>query len=103
MSSVTAVPIAPTKRSALVWLWLGIVVAIAGAVALCGALLLWRYHRLSHLVGGDKRPLLIALAGFSVLLFASCGIEGMRFWSHPGTLPLAPGGLVGPGCNAPIG
>ncbi len=34
MSSVTAVPIAPTKRSALVWLWLGIVVAIAGAVAL---------------------------------------------------------------------
>lgn len=34
MSSVTAVPIAPTKRSYLVWLWLGIVVAIAGAVAL---------------------------------------------------------------------
>ncbi|WP_439540647.1 FKBP-type peptidyl-prolyl cis-trans isomerase [Sphingomonas sp.] len=34
MSSVTAVPIAPTKRSALVWLWLGIVVAIAGAAAL---------------------------------------------------------------------
>jgi len=34
MSSVTAVPIVPTKRSALVWLWLGIVVAVAGAVAL---------------------------------------------------------------------
>lgn len=34
MSSVTAVPIAPTKRSALVWLWLGIIVAIAGAAAL---------------------------------------------------------------------
>ncbi len=34
MSSVTAVPIAPTKRSYLVWLWVGIVVAIAGAVAL---------------------------------------------------------------------
>ncbi len=34
MSSVTAVPIAPTKRSYLVWLWIGIVVAIAGAVAL---------------------------------------------------------------------
>lgn len=34
MSSVTAVPIPPTKRSYLVWLWLGIVVAIAGAVAL---------------------------------------------------------------------
>lgn len=34
MSSVTAVPIAPTKRSYLVWLWLGIIVAIAAAVAL---------------------------------------------------------------------
>lgn len=34
MSSVTAVPIAPTKRSALVWLWLGIIVAVAGAAAL---------------------------------------------------------------------
>jgi FKBP-type peptidyl-prolyl cis-trans isomerase len=34
MSSVTAVPIAPTKRSALVWLWLGIIVAVAGAATL---------------------------------------------------------------------
>lgn len=34
MSSVTAVPIPPTKRSYLVWIWVGIVVAIAGAVAL---------------------------------------------------------------------
>jgi FKBP-type peptidyl-prolyl cis-trans isomerase FkpA len=34
MSSVTAVPIAPTKRSYLVWLWIGIAVAIAAAVTL---------------------------------------------------------------------
>lgn len=34
MSSVTAVPIPPTKRSYLVWLWAGIVVAIVAAVAL---------------------------------------------------------------------
>ncbi|MFL9839857.1 FKBP-type peptidyl-prolyl cis-trans isomerase [Sphingomonas sp. ST-64] len=34
MSSVTAVPIPPTKRSYLVWLLVGIVVAIAAAVAL---------------------------------------------------------------------
>lgn len=34
MSSVTAVPIPPTKRSYLVWLWIGIAVAIAAAVAL---------------------------------------------------------------------
>lgn len=34
MSSVTAVPIPPTKRSYLVWLWIGIAVAVAAAVAL---------------------------------------------------------------------
>lgn len=34
MSTVTAVPIAPTKRSYLAWLWVGIVIAIAAAVAL---------------------------------------------------------------------
>lgn len=34
MSSVTAVPIPPTKRSYLVWLWIGIIVAVAAAVAL---------------------------------------------------------------------
>jgi hypothetical protein len=34
MSSVTAVPIAPTKRSYLVWLWIGVIVAVAGAIAL---------------------------------------------------------------------
>lgn len=34
MSSVTAVPIAPTKRSYLVWLWIGVIVAIAAAIAL---------------------------------------------------------------------
>jgi len=38
MSSVTAVPIPPTKRSYLVWLWVGIAaaVAIAGALAWFG-------------------------------------------------------------------
>lgn len=34
MSTVTAVPIPPTKRSFLVWLWIGIAVAIAAGVAL---------------------------------------------------------------------
>ncbi|MCW4463480.1 FKBP-type peptidyl-prolyl cis-trans isomerase [Sphingomonas sp. BT-65] len=34
MSTVTAVPIAPTKRSYLVWLWIGIAVAVAAAAAL---------------------------------------------------------------------
>ena len=34
MSSVTAVPIPPTKRSYLAWIWFGIAVAIAGGAAL---------------------------------------------------------------------
>jgi hypothetical protein len=36
MSTVTAVPIPPVKRSYLIWLWLGIIVAIVAAVALVG-------------------------------------------------------------------
>ena len=34
MSNVTAVPIPPVKRTYLVWLWLGIIVAMVGAAAL---------------------------------------------------------------------
>ncbi|MBX3594735.1 FKBP-type peptidyl-prolyl cis-trans isomerase [Sphingomonas sp.] len=34
MSNVTAVPIPPTKRSYLAWIWIGVVAAVAGAVAL---------------------------------------------------------------------
>jgi len=50
-------------------------------------LVAWGYHRLSHLFGGDRRPLLIALTGFLVLLLASCGLEAMRFWSIKVALP----------------
>ena len=53
------------------------------------------YHRLSHLFGGDRRSLLIALAGFLLLLLASCGLEALRFWSMKSVLPLAPGGMLG--------
>ena len=67
------------------WLW----------VALSVTMLAWGYHRLSHLFGGDRRPLMVSLAGFSVLLLALCGIEAMRFWSMKTALPMAPGGLVG--------
>jgi S-DNA-T family DNA segregation ATPase FtsK/SpoIIIE len=53
------------------------------------------YHRISHVFGEDKRPLFIALTGFVILLFASCGLETMRFWSMATPLPLAPGGMLG--------
>jgi S-DNA-T family DNA segregation ATPase FtsK/SpoIIIE len=58
-------------------------------------LVAWGYHRLSHLFGGDRRPLLIALTGFLVLLLASCGLEAMRFWSLKVALPMEPGGMLG--------
>ncbi|MCK9381098.1 MAG: DNA translocase FtsK 4TM domain-containing protein [Sulfuritalea sp.] len=64
-------------------------------VALPLFLLVWGYHRLSHLLGGDRRSLLIALSGFVLLLVASCGLEAMRFWSLKLALPLAPGGMLG--------
>ena len=56
------------------------------------------YHRVNHLFGehgSDRRPLLVALTGFAILLIASCGVEAMRFWSLQVALPLAPGGLLG--------
>ena len=58
-------------------------------------LLAWGYHRLSHIFGGDRRSLAIALIGFVLLLLASTGIEAMRFWSLKLALPLAPGGMLG--------
>ncbi|MBN8475900.1 DNA translocase FtsK [Sulfuritalea sp.] len=64
-------------------------------VALPLFLVAWGYHRLSHLFGGDRRSILIALAGFVLLLVASSGLEAMRFWSLQVALPLAPGGMLG--------
>jgi len=67
------------------WWWTGMLFM---AVAL-------GYRRVSHWFGEDRRPLLIALGGFAVLLLASCGLEAMRFWSHGAALPQASGGMLG--------
>jgi S-DNA-T family DNA segregation ATPase FtsK/SpoIIIE len=56
---------------------------------------LWGYRRLDGRSISDKRPFIIALAGFSVLLVASCGLEALRFHSIKVNLPFAPGGLFG--------
>jgi S-DNA-T family DNA segregation ATPase FtsK/SpoIIIE len=53
------------------------------------------YHRLNWLFHDDRRPALIAITGFLVMLVASCGVEAMRFWSLAMPLPLAPGGMLG--------
>ncbi|MGP1676911.1 MAG: DNA translocase FtsK [Burkholderiales bacterium] len=64
-------------------------------VALLGYIVVAGYRRLD---GGrllDKRPLIVALAGFAVLMTASCGIEALRFYTLKAALPLAPGGMLG--------
>jgi S-DNA-T family DNA segregation ATPase FtsK/SpoIIIE len=53
------------------------------------------YRRLNGSSLLDKRPLIIALAGFSVLISASCGLEALRFYTLKAALPLAPGGIMG--------
>ncbi|MBK1679214.1 DNA translocase FtsK [Rhodocyclus tenuis] len=58
--------------------------------------LVWRgYRRLDGLRSADRRPLLIALGGFAVVLVASCALESLRFHSLQVALPLAPGGMLG--------
>jgi len=67
------------------WWWVGLIALLVAN----------GYHRVSGFFGDDRRPFLIALTGFLVLLIASCGLEAMRFWSLAVPLPLAPGGMLG--------
>ncbi len=67
------------------WWWVGLIALLVAN----------GYSRINCLSGEDRRPLLIALSGFLVLLIASCGIEAMRFWSLAAPLPFAPGGVLG--------
>jgi S-DNA-T family DNA segregation ATPase FtsK/SpoIIIE len=57
----------------------------------------WGYRRLDGSSIGDRRPFVIALAGFVMLIAASSGLEALRFHSLKLVLPLAPdvGGVVG--------
>ena len=43
----------------------------------------------------DARPLIVAIAGFAVLIAASAGMEALRFYTLKATLPMAPGGMLG--------
>ncbi|MDR0777535.1 MAG: DNA translocase FtsK 4TM domain-containing protein, partial [Azonexus sp.] len=64
-------------------------------VVLLGMSVWWGVRRLKAGGPEDRRPLLIALAGFVFLLLASCALEALRFRSLGAELPLAPGGLLG--------
>ncbi len=64
-------------------------------VVLCLYAVAWGYRRLDGTSLSDRRPFVVALAGFSMLLFASSGLEALRFHSIKASLPLAPGGMLG--------
>jgi S-DNA-T family DNA segregation ATPase FtsK/SpoIIIE len=64
-------------------------------VALLGYIVIAGYRRLDGSRLMDSRPLIVALAGFAVLMVASCGMEALRFYTLKATLPLGPGGMLG--------
>ena len=53
------------------------------------------YRRLEASALVDRKPLVIALAGFALLILASASLEALRLPSLRAELPLAPGGLAG--------
>jgi S-DNA-T family DNA segregation ATPase FtsK/SpoIIIE len=64
-------------------------------VALLGYIVVAGYRRLDGSSLLDRRSLIVALAGFAVLLIASSGMEALRFYTLRAALPLAPGGMLG--------
>ena len=74
MSSVTAVPIPPTKRSYLVWLWIGIALAIAAGAALCPVAGVWA-DRL-----GKARLTVLAMAASGAAALAAAATFGGPAW-----------------------
>jgi len=58
-------------------------------VALAGTVAVWTYRRI------ERRPLVVALIGFAVLLAASAALESLRFSSIAAELPSLHGGIAG--------
>jgi S-DNA-T family DNA segregation ATPase FtsK/SpoIIIE len=81
--------------------WLADILLYVFGVSACWWVMLlvyavvWGYRRLDGSSISDRRPFIIALAGFVVLLVASSGVEALRFHSLKTALPLAPGGMIG--------
>ncbi len=55
----------------------------------------WGYRRLDGSSISDRRPFVIALSGFAVLLVSSSALESLRLYSLKANLPLKPGGMIG--------
>jgi len=64
-------------------------------VVLLGYMVIAGYRRLDRSASPDKRSLIVALAGFAILIAASCGMEALRFYTLNPMPPLRPGGILG--------
>jgi S-DNA-T family DNA segregation ATPase FtsK/SpoIIIE len=64
-------------------------------VALFAYAVVWGYRRLDGSSISDRRPFLIAGAGFLVLVLASSALEALRLYTLKMALPLGPGGMIG--------
>ena len=64
-------------------------------VVLCAAAVTWGFRRIEHVPETDRRSYAVALAGFTMVLVASSGVEALRLYSLKVILPHAPGGIIG--------
>jgi len=64
-------------------------------IALLAHTVIAGYQRLDGNRRLDRRPWVVALAGFLLLIAASCGLEALRFYTIKVALPMAPGGMLG--------
>ncbi len=55
----------------------------------------WGYRRIDGVALLDRRPFLVSILGFFVLIFSSCALEALRFYSLKVALPSAHGGAIG--------
>ena len=69
-------------------------------VALCLIFVIWGYRRLDGTPLVDRRPMIVALGGFALLLLSSASLEALRFYTLRAELPLAPGGMLGAALGA---
>jgi S-DNA-T family DNA segregation ATPase FtsK/SpoIIIE len=69
--------------SAWWWVAAGVVLVVAG------------YRRIGRPDLALEHPLRLAVPGFALVLLCSAGIEALRLYRLPATLPLAPGGAIG--------
>ncbi|HSN46946.1 MAG TPA: DNA translocase FtsK 4TM domain-containing protein [Casimicrobiaceae bacterium] len=69
--------------SAWWWVAAGVVLVVAG------------YRRIGRPDLALEHPLRLAVPGFALVLLTSAGIEALRFYRLPATLPLGPGGAIG--------